>query len=273
MAVRSIFGRAAACGVPFSAARPSARAHPPPSACPPPSAWAAAGRGRRAAAPLTPRRLAAALAGRLPLPGARIGLLGGSFNPAHGGHRHISLAALRRLGLDEVWWLVSPQNPLKPRAGMAPFAARRESARRVIAGHPRLRATALEDALGTAFTADTLALLTRRFPAVRFVWLMGADNLAQIDRWERWTALFATLPIAVFDRPSYSYSTISAKAARRFASARVPEAKARTLAARSPPAWVFLHQPRDRRSATHIRQRTPNAQAPTGNWPESEAGD
>jgi len=205
---------------------------------------------------LTPRRLAAALDGRLPPPGARVGLLGGSFNPAHGGHREVSLQALRRLGLDQVWWLVSPQNPLKSRTDMAPVAQRLNSARRVIAGHPRLRATALEDALGTTYTADTLGVLRRRFPRVRFVWLMGADNLAQVARWDRWTLLFATLPIAVLDRPAYSYAVIFALAARRYARARVPESAARSLAETPPPAWVFLHQPRDPRSASRIRQRS-----------------
>ena len=219
-------------------------------------AWTAAGRGRRPAPPLTPRRLAAALDGPLPTRGARIGLLGGSFNPAHGGHRQISLEALRRLGLDAVWWLVSPQNPLKPRADMAPFAERLDSARQVIAGHPRLRATALEDALGTTYTADTVILLRRRFPGVGFVWLMGADNLAQVAHWDRWTLLFATLPIAVLDRPAYSYAVMSAKAAHRYARARVPEPAARSLAETPPPAWAFLHQPRDPRSATRIRQRS-----------------
>ncbi len=124
-----------------------------------PAAWRPAARGRLGVAPPTPRRLAAALGGRLPPRGARIGLLGGSFNPAHGGHRRISRAALERLGLDEVWWLVSPQNPLKPKAGMAPLESRLATAQGIIAGHPRLRATAVEGTLGTLYTADTIAAL------------------------------------------------------------------------------------------------------------------
>jgi len=219
------------------------------------SAWAATGPGQLGHEPATPRRLAAALGGTLPARGQRIGLLGGSFNPAHGGHLHISLEALRRLGLDEVWWLVSPQNPLKPRRGMAPLDRRLASAREVIAGHPGLRATRLESALGTLYTADTLAALTRRFAEVRFVWLMGADNLAQVDRWDRWAAIFHTLPVAVLDRPHYSMSVLSAKAAHRFAGTRLAERRARSLAVQAPPAWVFLHQPRDPRSATQIRAR------------------
>jgi len=220
-----------------------------------PAAWRPAARGRLAVAPPTPCRLAAALGGRLPPRGARIGLLGGSFNPAHGGHRRISRAALKRLGLDEVWWLVSPQNPLKPKTGMAALETRLATAQGIIAGHPRLRATAVEGTLGTLYTADTIAALCQRFPGVDFVWLMGADNLAQIDRWHRWRAIFESVPIAVLDRPAYSYSVTSAKAAIRYRRARIAEAAARRLPGADPPAWVFVHQPRDPRSATRIRGR------------------
>ena len=136
-------------------------------------------------------------------PARRIGILGGSFNPAHDGHRHISLEALKRLRLDEVWWLVSPQNPLKPQEGMAPFEDRIEKAKSV-ADHPRIRVTDIEKGFATTYTAETLARLCRRFPNQRFVWLMGADNLSQISRWNRWTRIFHTVPVAVFDRPSYS---------------------------------------------------------------------
>ncbi|MBF0335509.1 MAG: nicotinate-nicotinamide nucleotide adenylyltransferase, partial [Alphaproteobacteria bacterium] len=145
----------------------------------------------------------------------RIGILGGSFNPAHDGHRHISLLALARLRLDEVWWLVSPQNPLKTVAGMAPFAQRLAGARRV-ARHPRIRVTGIEAALGTRFTADTLAVLRRRFPRARFVWLMGEDNLLQIPRWERWLSIFRGVPIAVFARGSFTLKVLGGRAARRF---------------------------------------------------------
>jgi nicotinate-nucleotide adenylyltransferase len=184
----------------------------------------------------------------------RIGLLGGSFNPAHDGHRHVSLLALHRLELDEVWWLVSPQNPLKPIAGMAPFAGRLAEARRV-ANHPRIHVTDIEADLGTAYTADTLPKLLRRFPGVRFVWLMGADNLVQIDRWRDWRTIFGTLAIAVFDRPHYSLRALACKAARRFRRARLKESQAGALADVPPPAWVFLRTRLNATSATAIRAR------------------
>jgi nicotinate-nucleotide adenylyltransferase len=150
-------------------------------------------------------RIAAALGGRLPG--------GGSFNPAHRGHLEISRAALKRLGLDQVWWLVSPQNPLKPERGMAPLGQRLTGARR-LARDLRIRASALESALGTAYTADTVSALARRFPRCHFVWLMGADNLVQISAWKDWETIFRTLPVAVFDRPSYSLAS-PANACRR----------------------------------------------------------
>ena len=197
-------------------------------------------------------RLASALGGRLPGPGRRIGLLGGSFNPAHRGHLEISRTALKRLDLDQVWWLVSPQNPLKPERGMAPLDQRLTAARR-LARDPRVRASALESALGTTYTADSVTALVRRFPRYRFVWLMGADNLVQISRWKDWEIIFRTLPVAVFDRPSYSLKALAATAARRFAGQRLPEAAARGLAERTPPAWVFVHQWLNPQSSTRIR--------------------
>ena len=215
--------------------------------------WAAAGRSALTSRPATPRRLGRALGGTLPVPGQRIGLLGGSFNPAHGGHLTISQAALKRLQLDAVWWLVSPQNPLKPKTGMAPLAERLAGARTLIDGRPGVRATAIEAELGTLYTLDTLRALTRRFPAVRFVWLMGADNLVQIDRWAGWPQIFHSVPVAVFDRPNYSLRAWAAKAAQRFRRARLPEGRSGLLADQEPPAWVFLHATRDPRSATAIR--------------------
>jgi nicotinate-nucleotide adenylyltransferase len=200
----------------------------------------------------TRARLGAALGGHLPVAGQRIGLLGGSFNPAHGGHRHISLAALRRLGLDAVWWLVSPQNPLKPAAGMAPLAERLAGAR-ALARHPRIRVAALETLLGTRYTADTLTALKRRFPGVRFVWLMGADNLIQVSDWENWTQIFHAVPVAVLARPTYSLRASSAKAAQRFRRGRLSEQGAAGLADREPPAWAFLHIRLSALSATQIR--------------------
>lgn len=182
----------------------------------------------------------------------RVGLLGGSFNPAHDGHRHLSLLALERLGLDQLWWLVSPQNPLKPAAGMAPLDARLAGAR-AVARHPQIRVTDIEARLGTHFTADTLKALRRRHPRARFVWLMGADNLIEIPRWERWTEIFRALPVAIFDRPSYAMRALSGRAARRFATARLDAERAPALSGCRPPAWVFLHTPLDPTSATRVR--------------------
>jgi nicotinate-nucleotide adenylyltransferase len=182
----------------------------------------------------------------------RIGILGGSFNPAHEGHRDISLCALHALQLDQVWWMVSPQNPLKDPAGMAPFADRLARARR-IADHPRILATDIEARLASQFTADTLARLLVRFPECRFVWLMGADNLAQIHRWRRWQQIFLMLPIAVFDRPTYTYQALAAVAARRFARARVAELALGSLSRRAAPAWAFVHHRLNPISATAIR--------------------
>ncbi|MCC7273020.1 MAG: nicotinate-nucleotide adenylyltransferase [Alphaproteobacteria bacterium] len=209
--------------------------------------------GGAPASPPPPDRLAALAPGR-----RRIGLLGGSFNPAHDGHRHLSLWAMRRLGLDAVWWLVSPQNPLKPAAGMAPLRERLAGARRA-ARHPRIRPTDVERALGTIYTADTVRALRRRFPRTRFVWLMGADNLRQIPRWDRWAQIFAALPVAVFDRPSYALGALSGKAARRYARERVPARAARTLPDRPPPAWTFVRIPLHPASATRIRSRGEDA--------------
>jgi nicotinate-nucleotide adenylyltransferase len=187
------------------------------------------------------------------LRGRRIGLLGGSFNPAHGGHLHISRLALQRLGLDEVWWLVSPQNPLKPVAGMAPFADRFGQAAAMAAGERRIKVSDIEAALGSTYTSDTLKALRRRFPRTRFVWLMGGDNLAQLPYWKQWQDIFRTVPIAVFARPRASSKALAGKPARRFARWRLPPASARRLAAMPPPAWVFFHTRLDPRSATRIR--------------------
>ena len=182
----------------------------------------------------------------------RVGLLGGSFNPAHRGHLHISTMALDRLALDQVWWLVSPQNPLKPRHDMAPLDQRLAAARE-LTDHSDIHITDVERHLGTRYTADTLDALAQSHPDTRFVWIMGADNLIQIPRWRRWTALFNAGPIAVFARPTYSLRALSGRAARRFASARRLESRAGALAVMRPPAWVFLHTPLVHVSATRIR--------------------
>ncbi|MBB4266624.1 nicotinate-nucleotide adenylyltransferase [Roseospira visakhapatnamensis] len=183
----------------------------------------------------------------------RVGLLGGSFNPAHEGHRHIGREALRRLALDQVWWLVSPGNPLKAGHPMASQATRLASAQALARRHPRLVPTGIEAALGTRYTIDTLRALRRRFPRVRFVWLMGADNLAQFHRWRSWTAILETVPVAVFDRPGYSLVSVSAPAARRLSGHRLALGAATRLADSPPPAWVFLPIRRHAASATAIR--------------------
>ena len=199
--------------------------------------------------------MASGLYGR---PHRRIGLLGGSFNPAHGGHLHISLLALKRLDLDEVWWLVSPQNPLKPVKGMGRFEDRLASAAALAKGHLRIKVSAIEASLATQYTADTIAALHRRFPHTRFVWLMGGDNLAQLPRWKHWVELMERAPIAVFDRPQTALRALAGKAAQRFARARIPAEVARDLAEMKPPAWAFFHTKLDPRSATEIRKRRPS---------------
>ena len=180
-----------------------------------------------------------------------IGILGGSFNPAHEGHVHISDAALRHLRLDQLWWLVSPQNPLKAKDGMAGQDQRIEAARAIL-GDPRIRVTGMESDWGTRYTADTLRHLRRRFPNCRFIWIMGADNLQQIARWDRWTSIFRAVEVAVFDRSPYSREALASKAAQRFSRWRLPAAG--RLAMTPPPAWVFMHIKRHPASATAIRR-------------------
>lgn len=184
----------------------------------------------------------------------RIGILGGSFNPAHDAHVHISRIALKRLDLDEVWWLVSPQNPLKSRQDMASLEKRLAHARKQAAGLP-IRVMALETALATRYTVDTLAALKRRWPRVRFVWLMGADNMASFQRWRAWPRIMKLVPVAIFDRPRYSEVGPRAKMALRFRAARRPERAARLLPDQALPAWVFLYGQRHSLSATDIRAR------------------
>jgi nicotinate-nucleotide adenylyltransferase len=186
----------------------------------------------------------------------RVGLLGGSFNPAHSGHARITGEALKRMDLDEVWWLVSPQNPLKTRRGMAGFERRLEAAR-ALARHPRVRVVDLEARLGTRYTVDTLEALGARFPRIAFVWLMGADILAELRRWKRWPEIFFRVPVAVFARPTYCHQALAEMAAQRFHRYRVGPEAARRLAAMRPPAWAFFWMPLDPSSATAIRSQAP----------------
>ncbi|QIB36198.1 nicotinate-nucleotide adenylyltransferase [Ancylobacter pratisalsi] len=182
----------------------------------------------------------------------RIGLYGGSFNPPHAAHRAASLLALKRLGLDQVWWLVTPGNPLKDNNGLPPLAERLGAARRV-ANHPRLVPTGLEVGLGTRYSHDTVAALTRRFPRVRFVWLMGADNLASFDRWQRWKDIAELVPIAVIDRPGCTFPAIASPAATALRRWRIGEEDAGRLTTVKPPAWVFLHGLKSPLSSTQLR--------------------
>ena len=184
--------------------------------------------------------------------GRKIGLLGGSFNPAHEGHCHISLLALKRLGLHEIWWLVSPQNPLKPRAGMAAFEDRFAAAKHA-ATDRRLRVSDIERCLGSRYSVDTVARLQRRFPRHRLVWIVGADNLMTLAEWRRWPALFRALPVAVVDRWPYSRYANAVKPAKRFARRRIAERRARALVRCKPPAWMVLHGPLHPASATVLR--------------------
>jgi nicotinate-nucleotide adenylyltransferase len=187
----------------------------------------------------------------------RTGLLGGSFNPAHRGHRGITLAAIRALALDEAWWLVSPGNPLKPDKGMAPLAARLASARRMARRAP-IRATGLEAELGTRYTIDTLKKLKARYPKRRFVWLMGADNLAQFHRWRDWRRIARQVPIAVIARPGYERDALRSPAYRWFGRFVRPSRGARNWTEWRLPALVLLRFRPDPTSATALRSADPD---------------
>ena len=183
--------------------------------------------------------------------GQAVGLLGGSFDPPHAGHVLITEAALARLGLDWCWWLVSPGNPLKARAP-APLA-RRVPASRAILRHPRVVVTGLEAALGTRHTAATLRRLQARAPHLRFVWIMGADNMASLHRWRDWRRVMETVPVCVLARPGARLAARFAPAARAYRSAQLNESEARALARRRPPAWVVLNLPLSPLSSTALR--------------------
>lgn len=196
---------------------------------------------------------------RLPpyAPGLRIGLFGGSFNPAHDGHRMASLTALRRLQLDRVWWLVSPGNPLKDNRALPPLAQRIAFARE-LANHGRIHITGVEARLRTRYTADTLRALKRRCPGVRFVWIMGSDNLASFHRWNEWRTIARMMPIAVIDRPGSTHRSVSSPAGNWLARWRLPENQGGALAVRTPPAWIFLHGKRSDLSSTQLRENAEN---------------
>tara|TARA_R110002110_G_scaffold12704_8_gene60654 strand:- start:2120 stop:2722 length:603 start_codon:yes stop_codon:yes gene_type:complete len=191
-------------------------------------------------------------------PGLKVGLLGGSFNPAHEGHLHVSRMCMRALGLDRVWWLVSPRNPLKSGAGMAPFEKRLASAG-AMARDPRICVSDIETRLGTRYTIDTLRALKARFPGVLFVWLMGADNMIELPEWARWRDITATVPIAIYPRPGFTLKARLSPAATALRDRTTDSADASLLPFLEPPALVFLDGPESPLSATSIRRK--------GGWP------
>jgi nicotinate-nucleotide adenylyltransferase len=182
----------------------------------------------------------------------RIGLLGGSFNPPHAAHVLISEIALRRLGLDAVWWLVTPGNPLKDHGELAPISDRILACKRLV-GYRHIKISDVEVKLATPYTAATLSYLKTRHPTVRFVWIMGADSLASFHRWNHWRQIWATVPIAVVDRPGWRLKALSASAARALANHRRPEQRSSRLAADTPPSWAFLTGPTSSSSSTALR--------------------
>lgn len=188
------------------------------------------------------------------LPGMRIGLFGGSFNPPHLGHLHVARTALARLGLDRLWVMVTPGNPLKDRADL-PDLARRVAATKRLMDDPRITVTAFEAAYGSPYSWRTVDRLVRSHPGVHFVWVMGGDNLAGFHRWQYWRRIAATLPIAVVDRPEASLAPLRSLAARALAPWRRPEYDAPVLALEKAPAWTFLHAPRVDLSSTELRRR------------------
>ena len=193
----------------------------------------------------------------------RIGLLGGSFNPPHQAHRDISLFAMKRLELDQVWWLVTPGNPLKDASALQDQSIRAAAAQ-AIAAHPRIKVSCLEAVIGTRYTVDTIGYLRRHCSKARFVWIMGADNLAQFHRWQGFRRIAAQIPFAVIDRPPPSLRALASPAALALAGDRIPEAAAATLADRRPPAWVFLTGMKSPMASTGLRN-------PDGSWKNNRA--
>jgi nicotinate-nucleotide adenylyltransferase len=190
--------------------------------------------------------------------GMRIGLLGGSFNPPHAAHRAISQFAIKRLRLDRIWWLVTPGNPLKEGQGLRELDERTEAARKM-ADDPRIDVSCLESVIGTRYTADTISYLRRRASGLRFVWIMGADNLAQFHRWQNWRRIADQVPFAVIDRPPQSFRALAGPAAQALERYRIPESCAGRLAGCHAPAWVFLTGMKSTLSSTGLRN-------PDGSW-------
>ena len=187
-------------------------------------------------------------------PGMKIGLFGGTFDPPHEAHLAACLLAMKRLRLDRVWWLVTPGNPLKDTRGLAPLAERMAAAR-VLANHPRINITDLEAGIGTRYTHETILYLRKRCPGVRFVWIMGADNLRSFHRWQRWRGIAGLVPIAVVDRLGPSLYATASLAGQALARYRVPESAAWSLPTRRPPAWVYIHGLKSPLSSTALRAK------------------
>jgi nicotinate-nucleotide adenylyltransferase len=185
--------------------------------------------------------------------GLRIGLFGGTFNPPHQGHKQASLLALRRLRLDLIWWLVTPGNPLKENSGL-PSLATRLAAASIVASHPKIAVTGIEEAIGSRSSFDTLLWLKRRCPGVEFVWIMGADNLSNFHRWQHWREICALMPIAVIDRPGSTVRAGASRAAHVLRRYRIDESDALLLPQCRPPALIFLHGRRSALSSTALRQ-------------------
>jgi len=202
----------------------------------------------------TPSNMPARFLLRPPVAGAgmRIGLLGGSFNPAHEGHLHISRVALARLNLHQLWWLVTPGNPLKARRQLKPIGERLALAQ-AMARHPRIKVTGFEAACPDSYTINTLRFLKMRYCDTRFIWLMGADNMVRFHHWREWRQIFATVPIAILDRPGYRFAACASRAAQSFAVSRIEESDARGLAQLPTPVWSLLSLPLSNLSSTHIR--------------------
>ena len=184
----------------------------------------------------------------------KVGLYGGSFNPAHEGHAHVAETARQRLGLDRVIWLVAPQNPLKSSHETRPLT-RRMAGVRAFARDRGMIVSDVESRIGTRYTLDTILALKARFPGVHFVWIMGADSLVGFHRWRGWTQILRAVPVAVVSRPWISLKSRSSPAARRFAAARLPFHRAKALPSQAPPAWIFLYGPLNFQSSTALRER------------------
>lgn len=190
-------------------------------------------------------------------PGMTVGLLGGSFDPAHKGHNHITCEALKRFRLERVWWLVTPGNPLKTE-GPAPLPRRLAAARSVMQ-HPHVEITDIEARLGTRYTAETLTRLFALYPGVRFIWLMGADNFATLHNWDNWNWIMENIPVGILARPGQRISARMSRAARHYKRYRLRAREASRLSSAQSPAWCFVNVPMDASSSTAIRAR--------GEWP------